>query len=99
MKISHWRACVVPFMSRLVTKNVDCSIDCPMCDLGTETLSHFVTECPLLRSVVTLSSLRGKFQRFNFGSYGESFAYIGKNWSKYERNLWMTILWMTWDDL
>lgn len=84
-------------MSRLATKNVDCSVACPMCDLGTETFSHFVTECPLLRSVVALSSLQCKFQQINMESYGDLFAYIGRNWSRYERDLWMTMMWMTWD--
>jgi len=87
----------VPFLSRLVTKGVDCSVVCPMCEEANETLSHFVKGCPLLQSVVTISSIRDKFQQINIDSYGEFFAYIGKHWSKYERDLWMTISWMAWD--
>ena len=99
VKIWHWRAFqdVVPFLSRLVTKGVDCSVVCPMCEEANETLGHFVKGCPLLQSVVTISSIRDKFQQINIDSYGEFFAYIEKHWSKYERDLWMTILWMAWD--
>lgn len=58
VKIWHWRAChdVVPFCAGLVTKGIDCSVTFPICEGNNESFLHFIKECPLLHSVVMVSS-------------------------------------------
>lgn len=99
VKIWHWRAChdVVPVCSRLVTKGVECLVICPVCDMGVESLTHFIKDCSLLQFVMNLSSLRDKVHELNMAFYGDIMAYIGMHWSKHDRDLWMTLVWMAWD--